>query len=101
MKPSATRESSFTLDSTQRDLEQRRQGLPGGSRNQREEDTGNGPSEVPPLHGKLQRHLVPEQLDEILHSELLVNILEDEIPEDVSFLDKLLDKIPGFRRNKK
>ena len=53
------------------------------------------------MDGKLQRHLVPEQLDEILHSELLVNILEDEIPEDVSFLDKLLDKIPGFRRNKK
>ena len=53
------------------------------------------------MYGKLQRHLVPEQLDEILHSELLVNILEDEIPEDVSFLDKLLDKIPGFRRNKK
>lgn len=53
------------------------------------------------MDGKLQRHLVPEQLDEILHSELLVNILEDEIPEDVTFLDKLLDKIPGFRRNKK
>ena len=61
VKPSATRESSFTLDSTQRDLEQRRQGLPGGSRNQREEDTGNGPSEVPPLHGKLRRH--PPVLD--------------------------------------
>ena len=53
------------------------------------------------MDGRLQRHLVPEQLDEILHSELLVNILEDEIPEDVTFLDKLLDKIPGFRRNKK
>ena len=33
VKPSATRESSFTLDSTQRDLEQRRQGLPCESRN--------------------------------------------------------------------
>lgn len=53
------------------------------------------------MDGKLQRHLVPEQLDEILHSELLVNILEDEIPKDVTLLDKLLDKIPGLRRNKK
>lgn len=53
------------------------------------------------MDGKLQRHLVPEQLDEVLHSELLVNILEDDIPEDVSFWDKLLDKIPGHRRNKK
>ncbi len=53
------------------------------------------------MDGRLQRHLVPEQLDEILHSELLVNILEDEIPKDVTLLDKLLDKIPGLRRNKK
>lgn len=53
------------------------------------------------MDGKLQRHLVPEQLDEVLHSELLVNILEDDIPEDVSFWDKLLNKIPGLRRNKK
>lgn len=53
------------------------------------------------MDGKLQRHLVPEQLDEVLHSELLVNILEDDIPEDISFWDKLLNKIPGLRRNKK
>lgn len=53
------------------------------------------------MDGNLQRHLVPEQLDEILHSELLVNMLEDDIPEDVSLLSKLLDKMPGFRRNKK
>lgn len=53
------------------------------------------------IDGKLQRHLVPEQLDEILRSELLVNILEDEIPKDVSFWDKILDKIQSIRGDKR
>ncbi|MCD8355758.1 MAG: diadenylate cyclase CdaA [Clostridia bacterium] len=53
------------------------------------------------IDGKLQRHLVPEQLDEILRSELLVNILEDEIPKDVTIWDKILDKIQGIRGAKR
>lgn len=51
------------------------------------------------MDGKLQRHLVPEQLDEILRSELLVNLLEDEIPKAQSFWERLWEKISGSRRD--
>lgn len=57
------------------------------------------------IDGELQRHLVPEQLEEILRAELLVHDLrEDELkPEEntAHFFEHLLDKLPGFGRRKK
>ena len=47
------------------------------------------------MDGKLQRHLVPEQLEEILRSELLVAEEKEEELEHLSFLAKILDKFPG------
>lgn len=51
------------------------------------------------MDGKLQRHLVPEQLDEILRSELLVNILEDEIPKAQPIWVRIWEKFSGSRRD--
>lgn len=57
------------------------------------------------IDGELQRHLVPEQLEEILRAELLVHDLQEEESrqEEASphFFDNLLDKLPGFGRRKK
>ena len=57
------------------------------------------------IDGELQRHLVPEQLEEILRAELLVHDLqEDELkPEENTshFFEHVLDKLPGFGRRKK
>lgn len=53
------------------------------------------------IDGKLQRHLVPEQLEEILRTELLVQEEEEEAAEEMSFLTKILDKIPGLGGNKR
>ena len=56
------------------------------------------------IDGKLQRHLVPEQLEEILRAELLVHDLEEETPKadsSPSFFENLQDKLPGFGRKKK
>lgn len=52
------------------------------------------------IDGKLQRHLVPEQLDEILRAELLVRGEEDEVQQELTFFDKILEKIPYFRGKK-
>lgn len=49
------------------------------------------------IDGKLQRHLVPEQLDEILRTELIVQTEEESAVEEPSLLSKLLHMIPGFR----
>ncbi|WP_432619934.1 diadenylate cyclase, partial [Butyricicoccus sp.] len=57
------------------------------------------------IDGELQRHLVPEQLEEILRAELLVHDLQNEEPKTEEsaphFFDTLLDKLPGFGRRKK
>ena len=56
------------------------------------------------IDGKLQRHLVPEQLEEILRAELLVHDLDEERPDtdsSPSFFENLQDKLPGFGRKKK
>ena len=47
------------------------------------------------IDGKLQRHLVPEQLEEILRSELLIAEEKEEELEHLSFLARILDKFPG------
>ncbi|MDO4174295.1 MAG: diadenylate cyclase CdaA [Eubacteriales bacterium] len=51
------------------------------------------------MDGKLQRHLVPEQLDEILRSELLVNVLEDEIPKAQTVWERLWNKFSRDRED--
>ena len=54
--------------------------------------------------GSMQRHLVPEQLEEILRAELLVHDLDEERPDmdsSPSFFENLQDKLPGFGRKKK
>ena len=56
------------------------------------------------IDGKLQRHLVPEQLEEILRAELLVHDLDEERPDmdsSPSFFENLQDKLPSFGRKKK
>lgn len=57
------------------------------------------------IDGELQRHLVPEQLEEILRAELLVHDLQEEESKQEEaaphFFDNLLDKLPGFGRRKK
>ena len=53
------------------------------------------------IDGKLQRHLVPEQLEEILRKELLVQEETEETLEKNSFLSKILDKIPGIGGGKR
>lgn len=50
------------------------------------------------IDGKMQRHLVPEQLDEVLRVELLVETTEEE--EQLTLIAKLLGKIPLFRGKK-
>lgn len=52
------------------------------------------------IDGKLQRHLVPEQLEEILRTELLVTD-EEETQEELGLLARFFDKIPTFRGKKK
>ena len=48
------------------------------------------------IDGKLQRHLVPEQLDEILRNELLVKEEEETEQEELTLLAKIMGKIQHF-----
>ncbi len=53
------------------------------------------------IDGQLQRHLVPEQLDEILRTELLVKEELEEQHEEMTMLAKIMDKIQGFGGKKR
>ena len=48
------------------------------------------------IDGKLQRHLVPEQLEEILRNELLVKEEEETEQEELTLLAKIMGKIQHF-----
>ena len=53
------------------------------------------------IDGQLQRHLVPEQLDEILRTELLVKEELEQQHEEMTVLAKIMDKIQGFGGKKR
>ena len=53
------------------------------------------------IDGQLQRHLVPEQLDEILRTELLVKEELEEQHEEMTMVAKIMDKIQGFGGKKR
>ena len=53
------------------------------------------------IDGKLQRHLVPEQLDEILRRELLIKEEEEEEQKEMTMLTKIMDRIQGFGGKKR
>ena len=50
------------------------------------------------IDGQLQRHLVPEQLDEILRTELLVKEELEQQHEEMTVLAKIMDKIQEIGR---
>lgn len=53
------------------------------------------------MDGVLQRHLVPEQLEEILRTELVVQEERDEVQEEMTMLAKIADKIQNFGGKKR
>ncbi len=53
------------------------------------------------IDGKLQRHLVPEQLDEILRTELLIKEEQEEEQKEMTMLTKIMDRIQGFGGKKR